>query len=522
MKNKQFTPYEGVNILLNPLLVAVKEILKDQFFGMYLFGSLAVGDFDEYSDVDILIVTNGEISETAFSEMQSMHEKIGTIDSPWAIQLEVSYIPQDALHHFDPAHTHHPHLDRGSGEKMHIMDHANDWIVQRHILREKGIVIEGPLLFELVEPVSPNDLRQAVADVLPLWINPLLENPVEHIKPRGYQSFIVLSLCRMLYTLQLGEVASKPLAAKWAIQTLDNRWTPLIERAIIGRQNARLEVEPDDLNETLDLIRYTAAQIKPTPYLEVNQALNLLHSSAKEILGDQFVGMYLYGSLAYGDFNPETSDIDFLFVTQDSLSEKTIAELEELHNRTWATSLKRAGKLEGAYVPKKLIRKHDPNGEKCPTINEGKFYLDKLGSDWIIQRHVIREYSVPLEGPDPKTLIDFVTSEDIRISVLGVLREWWFPMLEDPSWLREHDSRYHSFAVITMCRVLHALEHGTIVSKPKAIQWAKQKLDRQCNLLIDKAVAASNHEEQDDFLNETLDFISYVKNFVGENFDHIS
>jgi predicted nucleotidyltransferase len=394
--------------------------------------------------------------------------------------------------------------------------------VQRHILREKGIVIVGLSLLKLIDPTSPNDLRQAVADVLPLWVNPFLENPMEHIKSRGYQSYIVLSLCRMLYTLQLGDVASKPAAAKWAMQTLESHWTPLIERAIIGRQNARLEIEPDDLNGTLDLIRYTLAQIKPTPYIEVNQVLNLLHSSAKEILGNQFVGMYLYGSLAYGDFNPESSDIDFLFVTTDSLSEKTIAELEEMHKRTWATSLKRAGKLEGAYVPKKLIRKHDPNGEKCPTINEGEFYLDELGTDWIIQRHVIREYSVALEGPDPKTLIDFVTPEDIRGSVLGVVREWWFPMLEDASWLREHDSGYHSFAVITMCRVLHALEHGTIVSKPKAIQWARKKLDEKWNQLIDEAVAASEHKEHEEFLDETLDFISYIKSFVGENYDHIS
>ncbi|HXD09520.1 MAG TPA: nucleotidyltransferase domain-containing protein, partial [Anaerolineales bacterium] len=57
--------------------------------------------------------------------------------------------------------------------------------------------------------------------------------------------------------------------------------------------------------------------ISPTPYAEVNQILALLLTNAKEILEDQFVGMYLYGSLSSGDFNPETSDIDFL------LSQKT-------------------------------------------------------------------------------------------------------------------------------------------------------------------------------------------------------
>src|SRR5690606_35186536 len=143
-----------------------------------------------------------------------------------------------------------------------------------------------------------------------------------------------------------------------------------------------------------------------TPFEEVNEVLELLLKNAKEILKEQFVGMYLYGSLSSRDFNPKTSDIDFLVVTKEELPESTISQLDKMHNQTWATSLKRAGKLEGAYIPQSLIRKHNPKGTPCPTINEGRFYLDTPGSDWIIQRHVVREYGIILEGPDPKTLID--------------------------------------------------------------------------------------------------------------------
>jgi hypothetical protein len=182
-----------------------------------------------------------------------------------------------------------------------------------------------------------------------------------------------------------------------------------------------------------------------------------------------------------------------------------------MHNQTWATSLTRAGELEGSFVPKDLIRRHDPDGAPCPTVIEGKFYVDQRGSDWIIQRHVVREMGVIVEGPDPQTLIDPVSPADIRGAVLGVLNEWWFPMLDDPSWLREHGSKYHAFAVITMCRVLHALEHGTVVSKPKAIQWARENLGNPWDELIEKAAAASKHQTQDNFLNETLDFIRFVK-----------
>lgn len=52
-----------------------------------------------------------------------------------------------------------------------------------------------------------------------------------------------------------------------------------------------------------------------TPHREVNAALQELLSGARAILGSHFVGMYLDGSLALGDFDLETSDLDFVVVT---------------------------------------------------------------------------------------------------------------------------------------------------------------------------------------------------------------
>lgn len=253
--------------------------------------------------------------------------------------------------------------------------------------------------------------------------------------------------------------------------------------------------------------------ISATPYPDVNEILDLLLSNVQNILVDQFVGMYLYGSLSSGDFNPETSDVDFLVVTTDTLSDNKIAELEAMHQRIWAGGLKRASRLEGSYIPQKDIRRHDPNNAPCPTINEGKFYVDKPGSDWIIQRYIVRECGVILAGSDPKTLIDPVTADELRGAVLETLQEWWFPMVNDSTWLREHGSNYHGFAVITMCRALHALKYGTIVSKPVAVRWAKENLGHQWHKLIEQAVA-SQYGMHSEFLDETLDFIRFTKEFI--------
>ena len=41
---------------------------------------------------------------------------------------------------------------------------------------------------------------------------------------------------------------------------------------------------------------------QPTPYPDVNVAVNLMLSNMQAILGDQLIGLYLGGSLALGDF----------------------------------------------------------------------------------------------------------------------------------------------------------------------------------------------------------------------------
>ena len=69
----------------------------------------------------------------------------------------------------------------------------------------------------------------------------------------------------------------------------------------------------------------------PTPYPYVNEVLQALLANVGAILGERFYGLYLYGSLASGDFNPRRSDIDFLVVTEGLLPEEMIAALDEMH-----------------------------------------------------------------------------------------------------------------------------------------------------------------------------------------------
>lgn len=141
---------------------------------------------------------------------------------------------------------------------------------------------------------------------------------------------------------------------------------------------------------------------RPTAYPDVNRVLNELLRDARSILKEYFIGMYLYGSLASGNFNPETSDIDFVIVTKNKLSNELISKLRDMHANLKTSGLKWAKKLEGSYIPQDTLRYYDPANAQHSSIGvDWDFGIGFHESDWIIQRHILREQGVIIAGPTP-------------------------------------------------------------------------------------------------------------------------
>lgn len=276
---KLVTSYPEVNLILHEVLTGIQPILGDQIIGMYLCGSLTSGSFDRLSDVDYVVVTKAVLSDDLLAALDILHQRIASMDIWCATQLEGIYIPQAALRKYDPIHGLHVLIDRGRGQRLHRMyiadaltSHAwwGGWVLLRENLREHGITLTGPDPCNLISPISAKELQEASAAILHGWAAPLLDNQAE-ISSRGYQAYIVLTLCRILYTLEHASVTSKQIAAKWAQEKLDQRWRPLIEQAWVGRQNPYLQAEEEDVNETLDFIRSALARCQLFESIKRNQ-----------------------------------------------------------------------------------------------------------------------------------------------------------------------------------------------------------------------------------------------------------
>ncbi|MFO7680468.1 MAG: DUF4111 domain-containing protein [Chloroflexota bacterium] len=246
-------------------------------------------------------------------------------------------------------------------------------------------------------------------------------------------------------------------------------------------------------------------QAIPDP--NVTSILQKLLAEVQRVLGAQLKGLYLYGSLASGDFSLLSSDIDFVVTTQAPLPADTITALGMMHEQLTNSGLKWASKLEGSYITQAALRRYQPEAGPWPTLNEGRFYVAPHGRDWVIQRHILRQHGVTLFGPPVASLLDPVTADDLKQAVTEILREWWEPMLQEPAFVQRRE--YQAFAVLTMCRALYTLRLGDVVSKPAAARWALVELPGRWAVLIEQALAWPLGS-QPDSLDETLAFIAYT------------
>ena len=250
------TPYLDLNQVLQDLVESVQKILGEQFVGAYLQGSFAVGDFDEHSDVDFIIVSTDDLSASEVQAFQVMHKRLYALECPWAQHLEGSFFPQQILRQPPRSQDLLWYLDHGSRSLIQS-GHCNTLVV-RWVVREQGILLAGPAPSTLVDPIPVAALRKEIFATMQSWGEEILTHP-DHYQNRFYQTYIVLSYCRMLHDLRAGFPGSKRAGAAWAKAHFDASWSGLIDRTWAGRpdpaRSVRQPADPADFEATLAFVR---------------------------------------------------------------------------------------------------------------------------------------------------------------------------------------------------------------------------------------------------------------------------
>lgn len=291
-----WTADSALNTLLRIFVEGVTKLLGSNLIGIYLHGSLAQGDYDNGSDIDFLVVIQEDIPATEVGPINSLHAMLHNHSSRWSQHLEGSYTPVKHLRALagpqgdppgearskdwrDPeAWRTRPFgypfwfLANGS-RKLVRSEHDNSQVV-RWLVRSAGIVLVGPRIETLVDPVEPELLKAEIAEMLLSVVEGLRCDPGWLIT-QGGQSSAVLLFARAIQTSATGVVGSKLAARDYAETHFPANWGKLVDDAYRLRRSlvrddpdaARRAAEPTDgqtLQASLAFAEWAAAAVAST------------------------------------------------------------------------------------------------------------------------------------------------------------------------------------------------------------------------------------------------------------------
>lgn len=251
-----------------------------------------------------------------------------------------------------------------------------------------------------------------------------------------------------------------------------------------------------------------------TLYPEMDGLVEELGERIRAALGPKVVGIYVYGSLVTGDYDPVHSDMDLLTVLDGELTRGEFERLDALHEAFVAAHPAWTDRVEVAYLSQQALRTFRTARSPIAIISPGEpFHIKDAGKDWLINWWVVRRQGVALHGPPPQEVIGPIADEEFRRAVREQVGEW-------QTYIHEMTRRKsQAYAILTMCRALHAYVVGEQVSKRQAAAWAAGYFPAWGPLIRDAWAwrTAANDEgiEPAATMAETVRFVRFAGESMG-------
>jgi len=202
-----------------------QAVLPDRLHGCYLYGSMTLGAFHPAaSDLDFLTVLASPLKPEELQTLDRLHRALNR-KYPLARRLEGEYVPL-------------ADLQQGNLAKGYVRYHHGKYsginpvmTLYWYQLHTAGVRLAGPAPQTLFPPIPWEAVHQEMErNVNGYWL---------HVAQRRYTSllsdsmaeFAILTLCRILFTLEHRQITSKEAAGQWALELLPD-WRQLINEGL--------------------------------------------------------------------------------------------------------------------------------------------------------------------------------------------------------------------------------------------------------------------------------------------------
>ncbi len=208
------------------------------------------------------------------------------------------------------------------------------------------------------------------------------------------------------------------------------------------------------------------------------QVLHKIVGGLRRSLGDNLVGIYLYGSYVAGDFDARLSDLDLVVVLQRALDCRSFHSLQALHQAVIRSYPDWEDRLELAYISRAALSTFRERESRIAIISPGEpFHHIMAGRDWLISWYMLREIGIALSGPDIASLIDPISSADYIDAVQAHIETYRGEVETAAS------KSYLSYIILTTARGLYTVLQRQPTSKVKAAQWARESFPQWAPLI---------------------------------------
>lgn len=244
--------------------------------------------------------------------------------------------------------------------------------------------------------------------------------------------------------------------------------------------------------------------------MKCKETLYKISNEYQSILGNNLVGIYVHGSLAFGCFNPNKSDIDFIVVVNNT---PTVKEKEQLIETLLHLSKEAPAKNYEMSVVLSDFCKHFV----YPTPFELHFSIAHLQRC----KDNLKEYCTSMKGTDKDLAAHFTVIKRVGYNIFGERIEDVFGEVPKQNYLDSIKSDVENatddivdnpiYIILNLCRVLAYKNNGVVLSKEQGGLWGIENLPKQYKALTSKALNNYKSEIEENFDRElSLSFSNYM------------
>ncbi|MEI2663100.1 aminoglycoside adenylyltransferase domain-containing protein [Rossellomorea sp. LJF3] len=243
-------------------------------------------------------------------------------------------------------------------------------------------------------------------------------------------------------------------------------------------------------------------------------------------LPETLEGLYLHGSVALGAFVSDSSDIDFITVTNRRLTTEDSDVLNRIHTTLQQTFQK--PEMDGVYILKEDFGNMDPTSkgdtEMYAYYNNGELKFGEYFNFNPITWYLVKHKEIRVVGPEISSSFSGPSREELCEYVLHNMNTYWAGRLHTIEESVDEIKHYPTamidaeieWSVLGVLRQYYTLKEASIISKQDAGLYGLQELPEEWHSLIREAMGIRSglngidSDSNDIRVKQTIKFLKYV------------